>query len=117
MRNLIVRSFAAGLVAVFLGACGERPPRTPQEEGRIIYMTKCVVCHNANPNLAGTQGPPIAGSSMELLEARVLTLKYPPGYKPKRTTSAMRAFPELRNKIPDLYAFLQAAEDEQARKQ
>jgi mono/diheme cytochrome c family protein len=69
-------------------------------------MTNCVVCHNPNPNLAGSQGPPIAGSSRELIEDRVLYLKYPPGYTPKRTTHAMRAIPQLKNQIDDLTAFL-----------
>jgi mono/diheme cytochrome c family protein len=72
-------------------------------------MTNCVVCHNPNPNLPGSQGPPIAGSSRELIEDRVLYLKYPPGYKPKRTTHAMRAMPFLKNQIDNLYAFLQEA--------
>jgi len=103
-------AFAAILsLSIAMIACGESKPRTPAEQGRIVYMTNCAVCHNANPNLTGTQGPPIAGSSRELLAARVLTLKYPPGYTPKRTTQAMRAFPQLKDKIGDLDAFLQAA--------
>lgn len=103
-------AFAAILsLSLAMTACGESKPRTPAEQGRIAYLTNCVVCHNANPNLTGTQGPPIAGSSRELLEARVLTLKYPPGYTPQRTTHAMRAFPELKGEIDDLYTFLQAA--------
>lgn len=77
-------------------------------------MTNCVVCHNPNPNLPGTQGPPIAGSSEALLEARVLNLSYPPGYVPQRKTHAMRAFPMLKNHIGDLTAFLAAAKQSQA---
>jgi hypothetical protein len=65
-----------------------------------------MACHNRDPNLAGTKGPPIAGSSRELVEDRILYLKYPPGYKPKRTTHNMRAQPQLKNKIDDLVAFL-----------
>ena len=72
-------------------------------------MTNCVVCHNPNPNLPGSQGPPIAGSSEALLEARVLHLAYPPGYTPQQKTQAMRAFPQLKNHIGDLRAFLAAA--------
>jgi len=55
---------------------------------------------------AGEPGPPIAGSSRELIADRVLYLKYPPGYKPKRSTHAMRAMPQLANQIDNLYAFL-----------
>ena len=69
-------------------------------------MTTCMVCHNRDPNLAGSKGPAIAGSSRELVADRILYLKYPPGYKPKRTTHNMRAQPQLKNKIDDLVAFL-----------
>lgn len=79
---------------------------TPAQQGRIVYMTNCVVCHNSNPNLPGSQGPPIAGSSRELVYDRVMSLKYPPGYKPKRTTHAMRALPHLAHQIDNLTAFL-----------
>ena len=82
---------------------------TPAQQGRIVYMTNCVVCHNANPNLPGSQGPPIAGSPRELVYDRVMFLKYPPGYTPKRTTHAMRALPQLANRIDDLTAFLAEA--------
>src|SRR5208282_2059166 len=58
-------------------SCNSKPPDAA-ERGRIVYVTNCVVCHNPNPNLPGTQGPPIAGSSEALLEARVLNLSYPP---------------------------------------
>ena len=64
---------------------------TPAERGRIVYMTNCIICHNPDPNLPGSQGPPIAGSSRELVYDRVMLLKYPPGYTPKRTTHTMRA--------------------------
>ena len=76
---------------------------------RQIYMSNCVVCHNADPNFAGSQGPPIAGSPRELVEARVLHLSYPAGYHPKRTTHAMRAFPQLAGHIDEITAFLAEA--------
>lgn len=98
-----------GIFAIALCACGPSKPMTPAERGRIVYMTNCVVCHNPDPNLSGSQGPPIAGSSRELVYDRVMFLKYPPGYKPKRTTHAMRALPQLANHIDDLTAFLQEA--------
>jgi len=104
------------LIPILLGAaaltlcasCKTKPPDAV-ERGRMVYMTNCIVCHNANPNLPGPQGPAVAGSSRALLEARVLHLSYPPGYKPQRTTHAMRAFPRLKNQIGDLAAFLAAA--------
>lgn len=104
---LRVRNFALGsILTIALAACGPSGPQTPAQKGRIVYMTNCVVCHNPNPNLAGSQGPPIAGSSQELVEDRVLYLKYPPGYTPKRTTHAMRALPQLKDQIDNLTAFL-----------
>jgi len=80
------------MFAITSSSCGgSAAPMTPAQRGRIVYMTNCVICHNANPNLPGTQGPPIAGSPRVLVYDRVMFLKYPPGYKPKRTTHAMRA--------------------------
>jgi mono/diheme cytochrome c family protein len=74
-------------------------------------MTNCVVCHNPDPNLPGSQGPAIAGASAALLRARLLHLAYPPGYRPQRDTHLMRAFPKLAGKIGDLAAFLKASKD------
>ena len=76
-------------------------------------MTKCVVCHNTNPNLAGSQGPPIAGASRDLVEARVKHLAYPPDYTPQRKTHAMTAFPNLpESDIDALTAFLAQAKQQ-----
>ena len=97
------------MLTIAVSACGPSKPQTPAEKGRIVYMTNCVVCHNPDPNLPGSQGPPIAGSSKELVADRVLYLKYPAGYTPKRSTHAMRALPQLANQIDNLTAFLQEA--------
>ena len=114
MKNtkIVAKAGVAVLAPFFtlaIGGCGKSAPRTPAMQGRIVYMTNCVVCHNPNPNLAGSQGPPIAGSSRELVKDRVLNLQYPPGYKPKRTTHAMREMPFLKNQIDNLAAFLEEA--------
>ncbi|HEY6395796.1 MAG TPA: cytochrome c [Candidatus Binataceae bacterium] len=107
-----MRAVRIGLYLSFLtiaaAGCNSKP-LDPVEKGRMVYVTNCVVCHNPNPNLPGTQGPPIAGSSRELVEARVLHLSYPPGYKPQRNTHAMRALPHLKRQIDNLTAFLDAA--------
>ena len=97
-------------ICAALASVGCQPTKvTPVSRGKVMYMTNCVVCHNADPNLPGSQGPPIAGSSRELVEARVLHLSYPPGYKPKRTTHAMRAIPTLAPEIDNITAFLDDA--------
>jgi mono/diheme cytochrome c family protein len=100
--------------AALLAGCVSCNSRKPDavERGRMVYITNCIVCHNANPGLPGAQGPAIAGASKELLEARVLHLTYPPGYKPQRTTHAMRAFPQLKDHIGDLAEFLAAAKEQ-----
>ena len=95
------------MFALALTACGSpAPPMKPAERGRIVYTTNCIICHNPDPNLPGSQGPPIAGSSRELVYDRVMLLKYPPGYTPKQNTHTMRALPQLVNRIDDLTAFL-----------
>lgn len=109
MRLKPSAGLGALLIAALFAACSSSGPQTPARRGRVVYMTNCVVCHNPNPNLAGSQGPPIAGASRELLADRVLHLSYPPGYKPKRPTHAMRAFPQLAGEIDNLAAFLQAS--------
>jgi mono/diheme cytochrome c family protein len=107
----MLRLAATSLAVCALLATASCQPKkvTPVQRGRVIYMTNCVVCHNADPNLTGSQGPPIAGSSRELVEDRVLHLTYPPGYTPKRKTHAMRAIPTLAPEIDNIVAFLQAA--------
>jgi len=102
------RLMALALLTTIAPGCSSAP-QTPARRGRVVYMTNCVVCHNSNPNLPGSQGPAIAGSSRALIAARVLHLSYPPGYKPQRTTHAMRAFPQLAGEIDNLAAFLDAA--------
>lgn len=99
------------LNAVSLSACSNSAPLTAADRGRQVYMSNCIQCHNPDPTQPGSQGPEIAGASRELIEARVLHAQYPPGYTPKRTTSAMVALPHLASKIDDLTAFLAPAKN------
>ena len=55
-------------------------------KGKQVYMANCIACHNVNPAKAGALGPELKGSSKALVSARVLSGKYPKGYKPKRAT-------------------------------
>jgi mono/diheme cytochrome c family protein len=76
------------------------------ERGRAVFIANCVACHNNDPSKDGPIGPAIKGSSKELIEARVLSTSYPPGYKPKRPTKVMPQFPFLKDDLPYLAAYL-----------
>ena len=76
------------------------------ERGRAVFVANCIACHNNDPSKDGPIGPAIKGSSKELLDARVLSTSYPPGYKPKRPTKVMPQFPFLKDDVPYLSAYL-----------
>ncbi|MBP9673572.1 MAG: cytochrome c [Bacteriovoracaceae bacterium] len=76
------------------------------KRGKTVYLSYCISCHNIDPVKDGSLGPAVAGSSLELLSARVVNANYPAGYKPKRSTGLMVAFPELEKDIPAIHAFL-----------
>ena len=108
MKRLLI-----GLCAVTVVACSKEsddPSKSAKnvdsERGRAVFVANCVACHNNDPSRDGPIGPAIKGSSRELLEARVLSTSYPPGYKPKRPTHVMPQFPFLRDEIPYLAAYL-----------
>ncbi len=77
-----------------------------RSRGQQVYMSNCTSCHNANAKLDGPVGPAVAGSSLELLKARVLTKGYPAGYKPKRATGVMPALPHLAPEVEALAEYL-----------
>jgi mono/diheme cytochrome c family protein len=83
-----------------------RPLSELESRGKGSYMANCSACHNPDPRLIGSVGPDIAGSSNELLIARVIHQSYPAGYKPKRKSKLMPALPFLENDIAALHAYL-----------
>ncbi|TGK09233.1 cytochrome c [Leptospira selangorensis] len=103
-------SFFSFLLLVFFAAvfslCKESKPLSPEAEaGRGLYMANCLACHNANPKLDGAVGPSVGNSSYELLEARMRG-EYPPGYVPKRQSTAMTRFNFTEAQIKSLEEFL-----------
>jgi mono/diheme cytochrome c family protein len=106
-----MKLFLIALCAFAVAACSKDDSsmsgKNPDpKRGRAVYLANCVACHNNDPSRDGPIGPAIKGSSKEILEARVLTTSYPPGYKPKRPTQVMPQFPFLKNEIPHLAAYL-----------
>jgi mono/diheme cytochrome c family protein len=108
------RSFLAAGAAVSLAsaallvvACGgKKEARSDAEKGQTLYTLHCVTCHNPDPSRDGTLGPAVKGSSLELLEARVLHGEYPPGYTPKRPTRIMQKLPLTAEDLGALHAYL-----------
>lgn len=94
-------------------ASATEPPRAggaaggDAAKGKQIYAINCTACHNADPTRDGVLGPAIAGSSLALVEARVVHGSYPPGYTPKRPTKQMVPLPHLAASVPDLAAYLE----------
>ena len=87
-------------------ACQPSTDESPVELGRRAYVANCTACHNPDPTKEGTIGPAVAGSSLALVEARVLRAEYPPGHTPKRPSALMPAQPYLKKDVPDLAAYL-----------
>jgi len=81
-------------------------PMDLAKRGRAVYQSNCTACHNNDPSLDGAIGPALAGSSLELLRAKVLRNEYPPGYQPKRSTGNMIPLPHLEPELPALAAYL-----------
>ncbi|MGH7855542.1 MAG: c-type cytochrome [Candidatus Binatia bacterium] len=111
--KILIKSLPLVLLALALNACSKdsdqsgKAAKDPDwQRGRAIYIANCVACHNNDPSKDGPIGPANQCSSRELLEARVLTTSYPPGYKPKRPTQIMPQFPFLKDEIPYLAAYL-----------
>ncbi len=101
-------------VLVALAACAEsgEPALSPlAQQGELVYQNVCITCHHGDPTQDGALGPAIAGSSAELLEARVIRGEYPPGYTPKRPGDGlMPRFEYLAERIPALAAYLAEVE-------
>lgn len=78
--------------------------------GERVYNVNCIACHHRDPTQDGGLGPAVAGSSRELVEARVLRAEYPPGYTPKSDTRLMVALKHLEPEIDALTAYLNSVQ-------
>jgi mono/diheme cytochrome c family protein len=125
-RSGILRAAALLGASLLLAACGpdapapsggssSSPPAAAPtgaaragdpQKGRQIWVGNCVACHASDPARDGPLGPAVAGSSRELVEARVVRGEYPAGYTPKRPSKVMPARPDLAPSVPDLAAYL-----------
>lgn len=92
----------------FLVSCQNKDekPLSLEQMGQRVYGAQCSSCHHQNPTKDHVLGPAVAGSSLELLEARILRGEYPESYQPKRPTRMMLKMPALQSKIEALHAFL-----------
>lgn len=96
----------AVLAFVLAAGCSERGLSPSAERGRQVYLAQCTACHSADPAQPGPVGPPVKGSSRELLEAKVLNGTYPPGYTPTRPTKVMVPMPQVAPDLPALADYL-----------
>lgn len=82
------------------------------EQGKRLYISNCISCHNKDPNLKGALGPEIVDAPLEVMTSKVMTGVYPEklpeGYTPKRKTKIMKAIPKLKEDIPAIYAWVQS---------
>ena len=76
------------------------------DNGKKIYTSKCISCHNKDPSLKGAVGPDIADSNMSLLILKTQHKQYPKGYKPKRKTKIMPKIPLKDKELADLYEYI-----------
>ena len=113
MKRFSIVPALSGLFAIACAmqvwtACNKRDANADPKvlAGRGVYLANCIACHNMNPERDGSLGPAIKGSSLELLQARVLRGEYPPGYAPKRATKMMVKLPLMEADVEKLHAFL-----------
>jgi mono/diheme cytochrome c family protein len=107
LKTVPAGAVLAALLIPGLIACGQKEDtRTAAQKGRTLYSLHCISCHNADPAKDGALGPAVAGSSLDLLLARVLRGEYPPGYAPKRSTRIMRKLPMSEAEVQALHAYL-----------
>ena len=112
-RSPIPRAAATLLgLALLPAACGggDETLDSAAARGKALYDNVCIACHNGDPAKDGSLGPAVAGASAELLRAKVIEGRYPPGYTPRRPSAAMPRYEYLADGIDDLAAYLATVE-------
>lgn len=111
----MIRLALGGVGLGLLLACTPKPSAPSSsdmgslvERGRTVFATNCTACHSSDPSKDGSLGPALSGSTLELLERRVVFGDYPKGYQPKRATKIMPAMAHLKNEVPALYQYLRS---------
>jgi mono/diheme cytochrome c family protein len=100
-------ALALGLASLAVAGCSDQRAQSPAaQRGRQIYLAQCTACHSPDPSQAGAVGPPLKGSSRDLLDAKLLRGTYPPGYTPKRPTAIMPPQPAVAPDTSALAEFL-----------
>lgn len=102
MRLLVV----LGALALGMAGCAPEKLDPEAERGRQVFLAHCTACHSIDPSQPGPVGPPVKGSSRDLLETKLLRGSYPLGYRPKRSTAVMPPQPQVVGDIPALAAYL-----------
>lgn len=104
--SLMLQAIAPSTFSFVLGAvlfgCSE-----PSNPGKVLYQANCTSCHNTNARLPGSIGPELYNSDWYVLKNKVVSGKYPKGYKPKRATHAMPTFKFSCEQIDYLRDYLQ----------
>ena len=77
-------------------------------EGKRIYVSNCVRCHNINATKPGIIGPELFTTPIEVFRTKVPTGTYPSGYISKRRTKVMPKFPHLKDKVDLIYKYIQS---------
>ena len=78
------------------------------QEGKRVYLTTCVTCHNSNPHKPGSIGPDLYTTPREVFQSKVPSGLYPKGYTPKRKTRVMPKFKHLTNKVDAIYNYIRS---------
>ena len=76
------------------------------QDGKALYKSKCISCHNADPSKKGSVGPDIADASLELITVRTQKRGYPAGYTPKRKSKVMPIIKLTEAELKTLHSYI-----------